>query len=205
MKLSLIKEQGPCPPDGFRYVDPHDGWLCHAWTYNDWVDFQIAHLRANDRPVPIDLGEAMQDQLCRTLPPGWCNYDDPKRPRPSTGLGWGDIAAGIKTFGDWIAKGAQYVGQAEADRRAEICTRCYLNVNVEGCGACHKVIAEVTKDKKTKFDYALRACAACKCLLRAKVHFPLQTLLDNESREVQEMYPEHCWLKKGGENYHVTG
>jgi hypothetical protein len=200
MKLSLIKTQGPCPPDGFRYVDPEDGFVAHAWTYNDWVPLQQSHLSANNREVPPDLGEQMQDQLCKTLPPGWCNYDSDSRPRPTTSLGWGDVLGGLQTFAKWISGGAGYVSQEEADRRALICSRCYLNVHVEGCGACHKAVAEVTKDRKTKYDFALKACAVCKCLLKAKVHFPMETL-DMNRDAVQEMYPEHCWLKKTGPNY----
>jgi hypothetical protein len=190
MKLALIKEQGPCPPDGFRYVDPVDGFVAHAWTYNDWIPLEVAHLRANGREVPDTLALSMQDQLCRTLPPGWCDYDDPSRPCHGRTCGFRPVDSG----------GTAYVPQEEAERRALICSRCYLNVNVEGCGACHKAVAEVTKDRKTKLDYMLRACAACKCLLKAKVHFPMETL-DSEAQGVQELYPDFCWLKKGGENY----
>lgn len=200
MSLSLIKEQGPCPPDGFRYVDPEDGFVAHAWTYNDWVPIEAHHLAVNNRPIPDNLGLLMQDQMCKTLPPGWCNYDDPNRPRPSVSLGWGDVLGGIAVFARWISGGAKYVDQEEADRRAQICSRCYLNVNVDGCGACHAAVAEVTKDRKTKYDFTLRACAACKCLLKAKVHFPIETL-DTENLSVQELYPDFCWLKKGGENF----
>ena len=200
MKLRLIKEQGPCPPDGFRYVDPLDGFVAHAWAYNDWVPLEEAHLRANGREVPADLGERMQEQLCMTLPPGWCMFDDPARPRATTSLGWGDIERGVKVFSAWIAGGSSYVTQAEADRRALICSRCYLNVNVEGCGACHKAVELVTRNKKTKYDFALKACGACHCLLKAKVHFPIE-VLDREGQEVQKVYPEHCWARKGGANY----
>ena len=201
-RLSLIKPQGDCPPNGFRYVDPLDGWVCHAWTYNDWVDLAKAHLVANQREIPNDLGLVMQDQLCQTLDPGWCNYDSDKRPRPTTSLGWGDVASGIATFTKWIASGAQYVAQSEADRRAEICSRCYLNVNVEGCGACHKAVAEITKEKKSKYDYSLKACGVCKCLLRAKIHFPL-SVMEESTRKHQDTYRQvaHCWLNSDSENF----
>lgn len=199
-KLSLINEQGPCPPNGFRWVDPEDGWVAHAWAYNDWIPLAKSHLSANNRPIPGDLEEQMQNQLCQTLPPGWCNYDSEQRPRPQVDLGWGDVLGGLATFARWIQSGLQYVPQDEADRRALICSRCYLNVHVEGCGACHKAVAEVTKSRKSKYDFALKACAVCKCLLRAKVHFPLDTLNKNNDN-LQPMYPSHCWLKEGGDNY----
>jgi hypothetical protein len=197
--LSLIKEQGPCPPDGFRYIFPEDGWVCHAWTYNDWIAFAKAHLVANSLPVPDDLEASMQNQLCQTLPPGWCDYDDPNRPRVSTSIDWNDLQTGLTTFAKWVQSGFQTVSQDEADRRALICSRCYLNVNVQGCAACGKAVETVTRNKKSKYDFALRSCAVCKCFLRAKIHFPISTL-DTQSTN-QQLYPSSCWLKKGGENY----
>lgn len=199
--LRLFNRQGPCPPEGFRYVDPVDGFVVHAWAWNDWIPLARAHLSANDRVIPDDLEDQMEDQLCRTLPPGWCQFDDPNRPRPSTQMSWGDVADGGKVVARWMAGGMQVVGKDEANRRALICTRCYLNVNVEGCGACHAAVDKLTASLSTKYDFALKACAACKCLLRAKVHVPIEKVLDTESERVQSMYPEHCWLNKNGPNY----
>jgi hypothetical protein len=142
----------------------------------------------------------MEHQLCQGLPPGWCLYDDPSRPRPSTSLSWNDVSAGVKTFARWIAGGAKYVQQNEAERRAVICSRCYLNVNVQGCSGCAQLVKEVVGDKKTKHDGSLRSCAVCKCFLKAKVHFPIETL-DTQSEKVQSMYPGFCWLNKESENY----
>lgn len=199
MKLALINpERGPCPPDGFRYVFPQDGFVAHAWTYVDWIDLANKHARANNLPDPDPAD--MQYQLCQTLEPGWCQYDDPNRPRPSTTIAWNDVMEGGKILSLWIATGMQAVQKTESERRALICSRCYLNVNVQGCGACHDAVDILTKSLSTKYDFALKACAACKCLLRAKVHAPME-VLDKESERVQQMYPEHCWLKKSGVNY----
>lgn len=198
--LRLINLMGPCPPDGYRYVFPQTGHAVTGWNYNDWLQAANNHLHANNMPIPEDLDAQMQDQLCRTLPPGWCNYDDPKRPRPSTSLTWNDVLIGVVTFTRWIAAGCKYVTQEEADRRALICSRCYLNVNVQGCSGCHKAVQEIVRNKKSKHDASLRSCAVCKCFLRAKVHFLISTL-DTDNPGAQVMYPEFCWLKKGSENY----
>jgi hypothetical protein len=200
-RLCLINPlRGPVPPDGYRYVDPEDGFLSHSYDYRTWIEQEAKHLEANGKPVPADLEAIMQEQLCLLLPPGWCSYDDPQRPRPSLALEWGDMMGGLKTFGKWIAQGCGFVPQAEAERRALICSRCYLNMNVVGCASCQKLVTETIGSRVTKYDYALKACGACKCMLRAKVHFPLDTL-DTETQKLQEIYPEHCWLKKTGENY----
>jgi len=198
-RLSLVKPT-VCPPDGFRYVFPSTGYTVHAWTYSDWVTFARNHLSANHLPVPLDLEETMQDQLCQTLEPGWCNYDDPSRPRPNTSLDWNAVQQGLTTFSNWVKGGLKTVGKDEANRRAKICSRCYLNVNVQGCSACSKALAFITGRHKTQYDSSLKACAACKCFLKAKVHFPL-SILDKNLPGAQALYPEFCWLKHNGPNY----
>lgn len=200
MKLRLINEWGSCPPDGYRYVFPDDGFLVHAWTYVDWVAAAKAHLQANGKEIPGTLEADMQEQYCSTLPPGFCHYPDPNLPRPTTSLSWGDVLSGVATFTRWIASGAGYVSQKEADRRALICSRCYLNVNVQGCTSCQKAVTEIVRNRKSRFDDSLRTCAVCKCFLRAKVHFPIDTLR-KESEKVQEQYPHFCWLRESSENY----
>jgi hypothetical protein len=203
--LSLIKKPfGPCPPEGYRYVFPTDGHVSHAWTYTDWIQDAINHLQANKEEIPPDLAETMEHQLCLTLPPGWCNYDDDNRPRATTVLYWGDIQAGLETFAriakEVVSGRFHFASQTESERRALICSRCYLNTNVSGCSACHKLAKEVVGSRTTKYDFALKACAACKCLLKAKVHFPIESL-DIENERMQALYPEHCWLKHNGPNY----
>lgn len=194
-----------CPPDGFRYVFASDGYLVHAWVYEDWVQFARNHLQANNTPEPPTLAADMEEQLCLSLPPGWCNYDDPNRPRINPSMTWDDVKAALTTFATWIKEGLHYVTEDEAERRALICSRCYYNISVQGCAACHAAAETVVRAKRTKYDHALKACGVCKCLLRAKVHFPLSTL-DKITPGKQALYPEFCWLKKDGPNYlHVPG
>jgi hypothetical protein len=200
MNSLCLTNRSVCPPDGFRYVFPETGYIAHGWNHNDWVNDAIRHLQVNNLAHRADLVPLMEEQLCKTLPPGWCNYDDPNRARVSVSLGWQDVLGGLKTFASWIAQGCQYVTKEEADRRALICSRCYLNVNVQGCTGCQQAVVEVTGNRKSKYDDLLRSCAVCKCFLRAKVHFPISTL-DRESLGAQELYPEFCWLNKKSENY----
>lgn len=199
MNFLSLSNRAVCPPDGFRYVFPETGWLNHAWDHNTWVAQAEAHVKANNLTPDIHLTQKMEEQLCLTLPPGWCNYDDVNRPRPNVQLNWSDILAGIAAFANWFKLGRPTVPQAEADRRAMICSRCYLNVNVSGCTACHAIVQQTIGERKTRHDDHLRACGVCKCLLRAKVHFPIDSL--PAAPDNQAMYPEFCWLKEGGPNY----
>ena len=183
------------PPDGYRYRFPHDGYVVHAWDPFTWVQLARDHLRANNMEEPPDLLEQMEDQLCQTLEPGWCMHDDPNRPRPSLVLDWDDIQRGIATFTSWAIRGGGFVEKEEAERRALICSRCYLNTSVSGCSLCHAAALKAVQGRSTKYDNSLNACAVCKCLLKAKVWFPLSAL-DRDREERQSLYPEFCWLKK---------
>ena len=199
MTLLTLSDRAVCPPDGFRYTFPETGWLNHAWDHNTWVAQAEAHVKANGLPEDVNLTAKMEHQLCQTLEPGWCNYDDNNRPRPNVQLDWSHILTGIHAYANWFKQGKPTVQQAEADRRASICARCYLNVNVSGCTACQPIVQQLIGKRKTKWDDRLRACGVCKCLLRAKVHFPIDSL--PSAPENQAMYPAFCWLKEGGENY----
>ncbi len=197
--LQLIK-RSVCPPNGFRYVFPETGHIVHAWDFDSWVQSAKNHLQTNNLPEPSDLAETMQEQLCQTLEPGWCSFDDPNRIRPSTSLSWNDVSTALQTFSRWIASGCGFVSQTEADRRALVCSRCYLNVNVEGCAGCQKLVQEVIGQRKSKYDFALKSCGVCHCVLRAKVHFPID-ILSKENNRLQEQYPNFCWMKQDGENF----
>ena len=192
--------RGPVPPEGYRYRDPLSGFTSHSFDYSDWVQQEKKHLEANGREIPFDLELIMQEQLCMTLPPGWCSYDPPNSV-VVTQLDWKDVMRAAATFSSWALKGMPLVEQQEADRRALVCSRCYLNVQITGCGSCQAMVDKLAGNLTSKYDPFIRSCAACKCNLKAKVHFPLETL-DFENPGVQELYPEHCWLKRGGPNRH---
>ena len=201
----VIKDIRTCPPEGFRYVHPETGHVTTAIDANTWVAKARAHLEANGLPVPVDLSAQMQDQLCQVLPVGWCEYDDPNRPRVDITFSWGDVERGTRTLFDWLTGGREMVGQAEAERRAKICSTCYLNVQAYGCGqSCYELIrklAGLLVGKETSVDDRLRNCAACKCFLRSKVHVPLATIEKHDTDSIQVLLPSFCWLKKGGDNY----
>ena len=186
-------------------MHPETGHVTTAIDAHTWYAKARAHLEANSLPVPPDLPERMQDQLCQTLPVGWCEYDDPNRPRVDVTFSWGDVERGTRTLFDFALQGSPLVSQTEAERRAKICSTCYLNVQAYGCGqSCSELIRKITGffvGQETSFDLQLRNCAACKCFLRSKVHIPLAVIEEHDKDLFQPMLPNFCWLKKGGDNY----
>lgn len=201
--LRLKNKYGNCPPDGYRYVDPDTGHVTRREDYDSWLQAAAAHRRGNNLTIPLDFGAQMENQLCQILPAGWCDFDDESRPRIDTRFGlrdvWNWAEAHLKLLGD------NFVPQEEAERRAKICSSCYMNMEGVGCAGCQRVAtlftAELAK-RKTDSDQFLKSCGACKCYNRAQVHFPIAILETHDTDELQSMYPSFCWKKKSGENYH---
>lgn len=203
----ILKTLDTAPPDFYRFTHPETGYESKAIDPYTWMDDIIAHRKANNLP-PITF-EAAQEQLCETLPPGWCQH--PKSEQKAhryvnTRLKWSDIVAGIKPYIGFMLGGT--ASQAEADRRARICSSCYLRVQPQGCGACVKIARLITGNvagKKTAHDHHLvnRACGVCACPVASLVWFPMPTLEKPEvdSPEKQQLYPPFCWRKRDGENY----
>lgn len=203
--LKLLNRDISVPEDGegrnFRYLHRETAHWSDALEHYTWGERIRLHRKANNlEPITIAVAE---DQLCKSLPPGWCTQDPGNAP-PSvnTRFGWSDFVAGMQAFARLMSGGLQFVPQAEADRRAAICTSCFFNVGISGCGTCQKmatlIVGDVAK-QKTPYDGSLKACAVCKCSLPALVHFPMEAL--ETTLEKQAQYPDFCWQSQGGENW----
>lgn len=202
--MQTLRDKSTAPPDFWRWTDPLTGFRIESRTYPDWIDAARQHRIANSLPIPDNFEAILNDQICQTLPPEFCQGTDPNRPWVDPRFSLGDVLAAMKVFASWVASGLGFVSQDEATRRARICVGCYNNLNVPGCGACYqlgKVITGTLAQRKTPHDDALKVCGVCRCLNRAQVHIPLENLAAKDSPEKQALYPAFCWLKQNGENY----
>lgn len=193
------------PPDGYRYTVPQTGHYVKSWNVDSWLDKTRAHLKANNIEVPNDLLAQMEDQLCTLLPPGFCEYEDPNRPKIDTHFGWGAVEQGSKTLFEWAKQGLPLVSQDEAERRGKICANCYANIRVTGCGvSCRELIRNIIGwfvGRKTSVDDRLQSCGVCQCWLRSKIHIPLEVIEKHDNPALQPMFPKWCWLRKDSDNY----
>lgn len=205
----LLKNREKSPPDFYRYTHAETGHVSEAIDWHTWQEKIRSHRAGNNLP-PITPEQA-EEQLCQILPPGWCKHPDKERKTHrwiNTRLRFRDIADGTKAYVSLILSGFQTVSQSEADRRAAICSGCFLRVLPDGCAACVKLSRLITGDiarKTTAYDQHItnRACAACGCHLASVVHFPMSALEKPQvdSPEKQERYPDFCWRKRDGVNY----
>ncbi len=202
--MRRLKDKTLVPPTSFRYTH-ETGYTTVASTYADWVVMVKDHRRANNLPIPLDMEAQMNEQLCGLIPPTWCDRDaGDVSSWVDVNFGWSDFIDGMKAFGRWMLDDTPVVEQKEADRRAAICVSCPLNVNVAGCSTCHKLASAITgavAKKTSAYEDNLRACAICRCALKAMVWFPMNNIQHNETAEQQALRPDFCWVKQGSVNF----
>jgi hypothetical protein len=111
-------------------------------------------------------------------------------------------ARGTAVILDWLTSGGAPVSQELANKRAEICVSCPMNVQ----GAWFTVAPaelirdtlEARKDLKleTLHDDKLKSCDVCKCLMRLKVWCPLSHIVGQTPQDIMAEFPKHCWISK---------
>lgn len=202
-----LKNNSTTPADGFRFTH-ETGYVSRAIDPYTWMQDIDAHRKANKLP-PVTQAQA-EDQLCAQLEPQNCVQvgAGDRQQWVNTRLRWRDIAEATAAYVRLLITG-ETASQAEADRRAKICSSCFLRVTPQGCGTCVKLARLVTgaiASKKTPYDDNLvnKACAVCRCPVASIVHFPQSVLDKASSPEKQAGYPDFCWAKQGGVNYQAA-
>ena len=172
--------------NNWRYVQPETGVVFTGFSF-----WQVSNdVRQHRAAMKLDLSEGweerFQDELCQQNEQVPCTGRKISvKKRRLTLL---DLRRFFITMTNW--KG-NMVDQAEADRRANICSTCPLNVTVKGCWGCAglmKKVVELVGNKQTSRDATLESCKVCGCVLRAKVWLPLDAEVN-----VKLEYPPHCW------------
>lgn len=207
-------------PGLYRYriegiKDPEVAMVKGYYAYNDLEAETIRRLKANHLPVPTDLRQRIIDQLCATLPEGWCS-DGSMLSRLGANISheFFRVVQGTTTLFDWyVSDGRKKVPIQEANRRAAICTGssgattpCAFNSPPAGCTNCNKgalsaITQKIVSGQPTVHDASLTSCAICGCDLKAKVHLPLATLQRNlTASQLSQFPPAHsgfpgCWLR----------
>lgn len=110
-----------------------------------------------------------------------------------------ETANGARILADWLGHGGIPVSQAQAEKRAEICSGCKLNRRrdnpisstvaetiIEHERARHQVELRTTR------DVALNTCGHCGCYLKLKVWVPTKYL----DQPPASTFPPHCWINK---------
>lgn len=140
------------------------------------------------------LEDKIQEQICKRIDPKFCTSSEGYVPSPNAE----DVLKFANFLLTWSMDSFTFVTQEEAERRAEICSKCLHNRMSAGCRVCgwmgkvSEAVGTFLGKRKTVKDPFLNSCAICKCPCRAIVHIPLQHLRLDKSQE--RMYKEvNCW------------
>lgn len=200
--MQRLIEPDVVPPDGYRYFQAETRVTIRGGDYRDLFLQVKAHRLANNIPLGPLWQDEVEDQLCRALPSGFCRQTNPNRDRinVATRVTWGDIERGTSAMVNWALGGMAYCDQALAEKRADICSRCFYNVQIQercgGCGALVNLVHRAIGGRKTRSDPSLRQCAVCKCSNAVQVHFPIEQLATTVPPEMLKQFPDWCWKKE---------
>lgn len=199
--MRLSGPQNVTVPDNYRYTF-QDGTVIRQSVYSDWLNKIRDHYEWNGIPRPDNYVALAEDQLCHLLPPGWCKYDDGTDAWGvvDTRLGMGDLFRGMEVLTRIVLHPDPLVDQAEAERRAKICSGCPVNAHIEGCLPCMKipdVVASIKGARTTEADQFLKNCLVCKCVNSAAVWIKEEVLAKGITPTQHQQYQafDHCWRK----------
>lgn len=154
--------------------------------------------RANSLPLGLGLGDELERAVCKIYPVE-CTGAINGKPRKSR-LDLSTVLRGTQVLLAFKLAGSPYVSQEEAERRAEICSRCPWNLEYAkpcggNCGGLKEMVAAIVGDRRTSYDDRLKSCGVCSCINSAHVHMPLEILAKGVSEEMKEQFTTipGCW------------
>ncbi len=185
---------------GYKILDPLTGIRIEAVTWDHLMTKVRDERRANGAPLGLELEDEVEQWACIAHPDEVDVVDERLPKRRSFGLD--DIVRGTRTILSFLASGKVLVSQEEAERRAEICCKCPLNIGYSmSCSVCDKlsdIVQGIIGPVRTTHDQQLLSCGVCQCSLKAAVHVPLDVLNQANTAEMnqafavmQETYK--CW------------
>lgn len=187
------------PPGGaYVFTQLESGFRFRQVAFLDLVKEIKDHRKANNFPLGPNFEADVEDASCREMLQMFPNYegclDETGGRAAYKGRSWSlsDVRHFLNVMAAWISKGAQFVPQEEAERRAHICIGCPENVQLAACLGCSGVssaVSAIKGSRHTSVDDRLRTCNACGCQLAVKCWMPKEAL----KRDGVE-YPPHCWV-----------
>lgn len=200
--MAYLKLPSQTPPGGWIYFQNET----RKWFSGDQGVIALAEEIALHRQYR-ELPRASEDEALEDIHEQICNRLGPEHCRPNKGEDWRPIkrdftrnldseqaVAFTKGFIEFVKGHGETVAEPEAQRRAEICRSCPLNMKAEGCAGCstlyHLINAVLPSGRQLP---GLDLCAACGCGLKAKVWMPFSVIEAADSGRGL-VYPSNCWL-----------
>ena len=184
------------PQGGYSYTQEETGHTITTSNFGMLVYKVKLHRQANNLPIPFNFEDIIEAYVCEHTPDNCFEAAPEPAPtaKPLT------LASAVRLTKTLIAAGNKRVDQAEANRRAEICSACSDNLQPSGCSGCNqglmkKAIEFIAKGNKTPHDNKLKSCKYCGCFNAAQIWIPLDALQKTINEDENEALPSHCWKK----------
>lgn len=189
-------------PYGGRYIirDPLSGVEVLGTNFDMLCDRIYAARKANSLPIGVGIEQEIEQWICQQYPQE-CENLDPAMPRKRT-FTLTDIIHGSRVMLSHWWNGRKLVDRAEAERRAQICMNCPLNVAFAKpctgiCKELNDVVNAITGTQGTQYDVHLKSCSNCGCFLSASIWVPLEIQLGplDETTKLKFENTSGCWKK----------
>lgn len=201
-----LKNPALVPPEpGYEYVQPETGARFNGGSVADTVIMVVRHRAGNGLPrtEPAEVEADVHNQICQRLGGEWCDH----MTNWSFPTDWDTVREGTKSLTSWaltaLTGESPYVDASEAERRAEICSKCFMNQKARTCLSCgfgdlvRGLISSTSGPDGTRYDAAIHVCTVCGCLLTKKVHLKKEVINRWASDKQRHAYDEipNCWMK----------
>lgn len=200
MSTLRLLQKTTCCPDKWRYTVRETGRTLRNFAWDGLLYDIRKYVTDNGFAVPTEA--EVEDQLCKLLPPGWCQYEDGTPPYffVNARVTLDDIINGTKVLGTFLLEGMPLVSRETAEANGKICAGCYANIQIPGCAPCvglANIVSDVAGSEPLAADPFLenKSCVYCKCASRANVWVPVEISQRGVSEETLTHMPEWCWKK----------
>lgn len=209
-------------PQAIRFHQPELKWTSRPGSFENIVRQIISvrlanphHLKKHGWATDYEsVANELDGYLAKVcLDNGWTKYvqagegdsPPPTQARPGLHRSAGNVAGGMLTNVLWLSSGAEAVSQQVSSDRAQVCKSCPNNskgdlLSFFTVPAANAIRAALNLKRQWKLstpvDEHLHVCGICSCPLKLKVHFPIQTILDNIQADVLQQLPDFCWIRK---------
>jgi len=112
-------------------------------------------------------------------------------------IGVSDVFRFLNIMKAWVQAGGVLAPSELSARRSVICASCPHNVSIKGCAGCAAILPKLIsllKGASTPHDEQLEGCGVCGCSLKAKVHLPIEVMVEGDG-SIEERFPEWCWMR----------
>lgn len=184
----------------FSVVDPLTGITVTGHCFETVLRGVYDERRANSVPIGLDMDSEVEQWICEKYP-GECKAG--ANAVSTQHLTLHHIVAGSKVMlAQWF-NGRKVVDRAEAERRAQICVGCPMNVTFSKpcgglCPELRDVVGAIVGAQGTSLDWQLHSCAVCRCYLQAAIWVEQKTqwdVLDEATQEKFKALNYPCWKR----------